>query len=226
MEKLKLDAYRTKSELVYLALREAIVNGEMTSDRQLKTTELAQELGVSEVPVREALVRLQAEGFIQRDANSVARVMGLNPREVHELNLIRSRLEGLAAKLAAERAPGLADRLDVVTGEMREAYETGDRPRYMKLNNRFHELIIEASGSQWLIRSLTDLRDMTKRFQMVLQLVPERVSQSLEEHLQIVEAIRKGDSDRAEEVARYHRMQASQQLEKYLEARERGRQAE
>lgn len=216
-------AYRTKSELVYLYLREAIVDGVLTSDRPLKTTELAQQLGVSEVPVREALVRLQAEGFIHREANAIARVVGLNPREVRELNLIRSRLEGLATKLATERAPDLADRLQPITDGMGTALEKGDVAAYMKLNNRFHEAIIEASAAQWLVRSLTDLRDMTKRFQMVLELVPERARESYEEHLQIHAAIRAGEADRAEELARDHRMRASHQLEAYLEAKERAK---
>src|SRR5690606_36429887 len=160
-----------------------------TSDQPLKTTELAQQLGVSEVPVREALVRLQAEGFIHREANAIARVVGLNRREVRELNLIRSRLEGLAAKLATERNPDLGDRLQPIVERMRKAHESGDNTAYMKLNNRFHEIIIEASEAQWLIRALTDLRDMTKRFQMVLKLVPERERDSLREHQEIFRAI-------------------------------------
>ncbi|HEX6990008.1 MAG TPA: GntR family transcriptional regulator [Bacillota bacterium] len=219
----KLNAYRTKSELVYLYLREAIVDGELTSDRPLKTTELAQQLGVSEVPVREALVRLQAEGFIHREANAIARVVGLNRQEVRELNLIRSRLEGLATKLATERDPALAQRLKPLIDRMRKAHENGDNAAYMRCNNRFHEIIIEASAAQWLIRSLTDLRDMTKRFQMVLKLVPERERDSLQEHLQIFDAIQAGDADRAEVLAREHRMRASDQLEAYLAAKERAK---
>lgn len=186
------------------ALREAILDGALTPSTWLREQELAEALGVSRTPVREAIRQLEDEGLIDHIPNrgAVVRTMGLD--EVLAVYAVRSSLEGLAARTAAvRRAPELLARLETVQAEMAGAID-GDPRRLAVLNLEFHRAIRESTGNPYLERFLTQVEHAVRRFGTTTYEEPKRARESLAEHREIIDAIEAGDAEQAERAAMHH----------------------
>jgi DNA-binding GntR family transcriptional regulator len=187
---------------VYNVLRAGIADGSLPPGTQLKESDLVRELGVSRTPIREALNQLSKEGLIDFITGRGAFVKRWTKEETFEILFIREALEGLAARLAAERFT--EDDLDRLT-EYMDDYRAG-RIDYAQADKLFHEHIINASGMERLIgmiRNLYDGLQMTNMLRIIFML-PGRVDESLAEHVGLIEAFRAGDADQAERLAREH----------------------
>jgi DNA-binding GntR family transcriptional regulator len=147
------------SDAIADAIRFSIVSGELGPGHRLKEDQFANEFGVSRVPVREAIKRLDAEGYITVTVNAGARVSVPSARDASELLQIRSALEVLAARLAAQRrATDQLEKLRDLLGAGEAAVKAGDFTRLPELSAEFHGCLIEASGNAHLIRSLAEVR--------------------------------------------------------------------
>ena len=188
-------------EMVYSKLEEEILSGESS----LGEISLAKRLGVSRTPIRGALHRLSEEGLVEILPNRGATVIGINIEDLVDIYRIRERLEGLASSLAAKRIT--PEELENMTEalELAEFYnEKKDIEHIKELDTVFHGIIFRASGSRFLSRTLTELHRKIKSYRKRSLSVPGRVQKSADEHREILEAIKAGDSDKADSLTSLH----------------------
>jgi DNA-binding GntR family transcriptional regulator len=194
--------YRSKADLVALTLKDMIRSGELAPSSVLRQRDIAERLGVSPTPVREALQRLEAEGFVVSEAHRGAMVVRSEDSRLYENALIRAALESLAAQLAAERA-ALRDLVELEETNEALAGET-DPDLAVALNRRFHFGIYEAAGSTVILAQLNLLwltLDGGPR-------VERPLSESVAQHRAILDALRRGDGEAAGDLTRRHILEA------------------
>lgn len=190
-------------EVVATELRRLIVTGHWSQGERLVEARVAEQLGVSRNPVREALRILEADGFVELEPRRGARVAVLDADEVLHLLEVRAALEELAAGLAARRrTPEHVAELTDLVARGRTVAASGDLGDLPALNTRFHELLTRASGNPQLETVISPMRD---RIQWVYSArVRERAPASWEEHATIAEAIAAGDEPEARRLAGQH----------------------
>lgn len=190
---------------VFSKVREDILNGKYKEHEELKEVAIGEELGVSRTPVREAFRQLELEGLIQIVPNKGAYVTGITAKDVEDIYMIRSLLEGLCAKWATEYIT--AEQLD----ELEENVyltdfhaERGHLDQIAELDNRFHQILYEACSSKQLQRLLVDFHEYVLRVRKKTLANGGRGKVSNEEHRQIMEAIKAKDGPKAEILANRH----------------------
>jgi DNA-binding GntR family transcriptional regulator len=186
-------------------LRDDILDGGFPPGERLIELQLTERYGVGRAAIRAALVELEVEGLVQREANRGATVRRISVAEAVEISEARGVLEGLVARLAAERATEteraeLSDLID----EMTEAVEQDDRLRYSKLNRRLHGTLRRIARHQVADDLVANLRNRAAHHQFRLALVPGRAPESLAQHRAIVAAVTAGDATAAERAMRDH----------------------
>jgi DNA-binding GntR family transcriptional regulator len=190
-------------EAVFRSLCEALQAGGYRAGDRLREEEVAQRLNVSRTPVREALGRLAARGFVEPAGGRGLIVRSLDTAEVLELYAMREILEGAAARLAAEHAsPPEIDALRDIEAAFAEA--TDEAAEMARLNRAFHEAICRAARNRYLDNASRELQDWIALLGATTFSVNGRPSTSHKEHLAIIHAIAARDGDKAEKLARAH----------------------
>jgi len=196
---------RSLKEAVYRRLKENIVRGRIPAGTKLAEIQLARKLGVSRTPLREAINRLEQDGFVNIIPRRGAFVKKHSLQEILENLVLREVLEGLAGRLAACHAtPDMIRRMKACFRGFSERNVERSIASYAHQNIRFHNLIIEASQNQKLIaiiRNLFDQMDMVRLHTIVL---PGRARKSLDEHWAIIRCIEKEQAQKAENELRTH----------------------
>lgn len=197
---------------VFHKLRDDILNGKYKDHEELKEVAIGEELGVSRTPVREAFRQLELEGLIQIIPNKGAFVTGITVKDVKDIYMIRSRLEGLCARWATE---------NITKEQMEEMEENvyltdfhagkGHMEQIAELDNRFHIILYEACNSKMLEHLLKDYHNYVLRIRRKT-LVTDRAMASNKEHRMIMEAIRDKDADKAEDLANMHMINAFENM--------------
>lgn len=217
----KLDSYKPLRDVVFDTLREAIINGILRPGERLMEIQLAEELGVSRTPVREAIRKLEREGFVVMVPRKGAFVAGISLKDIADVFEVRAALEALTAGLAAERITDEElEELERILVRKAEIIEESDVERFLESDTTFHDTLYRASRNQRLIQILNNLQDEIQRFRAVSLAYPGRLRKTLEEHRKIVEAVAERDVERAQAMAWRHIENAENSL---LEA-VRGRQ--
>lgn len=195
------ESARVVADTVYTRLREAILSAELRPNRRLVEDELAEWLNVSRTPVREALLRLEQEGLVERNRGWVVREN--NPSEIRARLECRLAIEGYAARLAADR------RTDAELEELGQLASLMEEPgisrlEFNRLNDRFHKVLTEAAANP----TLANLHAQTKinywDLSVPVVFSPEVDRQVHEHHRALIVALRARDGDEAEQVARAH----------------------
>jgi DNA-binding GntR family transcriptional regulator len=187
------------------AIREAIINGVLKPRERLMEIQLADELGVSRTPIREAFRKLELEGFIVMVPRKGAYVADISFKDIADVFEIRAALEGLASALAAERITDEElEEMERLLVEKAEAIGNNDMERLVEVDTKFHEAIYRASRNQRLFTIINNLREQIQRFRTQSLSYPGRMKQSLDEHRSIVEAIQSRDTALARQVAQEH----------------------
>ena len=200
-----LESYRPLRELVLDAIRGAIMNGTLQPRERLMEIQMAEELGVSRTPIREALRKLELEGFIVMVPRKGAYVSDLSFKDIADVFEIRAALEGLAAGLAAERiTEEELERMERLLVEKQEAITQDDIGKLVEVDTKFHELMYQASRNVRLGSIISNLREQIQRFRLTSLSYPGRNKLSLEEHKKIVEAIQARDFQLARQLATEH----------------------
>jgi DNA-binding GntR family transcriptional regulator len=186
-------------------LRDAIVSGHFMPNERLVEQELVEFLGANRANVRIALGRLEQEGLVVSEPNRGARVRLVTDQEAIEITEARGVLEGLVARQAAERATD-ADRkaLRDLTARMKAAYQEGDLLGFSAINGLYHAEIHRISGNAVAARLLATLKSQIVRFQYRTIMLAGRAARSLQEHIEITDAILAGDGARAEKAMQAH----------------------
>ena len=200
---------------VFHKLREDILNGKYEEHEELKEVTIGEELGVSRTPVREAFRQLELEGLIQIIPNKGAYVTGITEKDVKDIYMIRSLLEGLCARWATEH----------ITKEQLEEMEEnvylarfhaskGHMEQMAELDNRFHHILYEACDSKMLQKLLQDFHQYVMRVRRKTLSTKERGMASNEEHKLIMEAIKEKNAQEAERLATLHMNNAYENMVK------------
>ena len=216
MEQKKLNR-NSLSEQVQDVLVERIISGYYSSGERLKELKIADELGTSQAPVREAFRILQAQGYLEHQPHAGSRVKAFSFKELIEVYQAREALETYAIRLAAPRLREKIDELEEILGFMLKAAETNDRVIYSEHNTRMHRLIVECTGNQTLVK-LWDSLAIKSRVLNTMFKTALGSKEAARLHPPLVEAIRKGDveecvvrlAEHYEVISRYHKSQADQ----------------
>lgn len=189
---------------VYKQLRKAILRGQLQPGSRLVESRMAEELGVSRTPVREAVSRLVAQGFVKEIEGGV-RIVADMEVEIHEVFAIRQLLEGFAARLAAQNASGdeLREIERVCQASMRAVESTSVAER-AALNNIFHGAIAKASQSDRLIKIISEFYEYAITEEMLPFFATDSSHRHVAQHAEIVDALKARDADLAEAVMRRH----------------------
>ena len=190
---------------IFNRIRDDILSGNYTPGEELKEATLGKQLGVSRTPVREALRQLDLEGLVEIAPNRGAKVIGISRKDVEDIYHMRARLEGLAARKAAEqiKEEELAELEEVIL--LSEFHVKKPESKQMvRLDGRFHEIMYRASGSRMLEHVLTDFLHYVKMARSHSVKTEHRAQESVKEHKRILEAIRQRDGDLAEQLANEH----------------------
>ena len=194
---------------VFHRLREDILSGKYKEHDELKEVAIGEELGVSRTPVREAFRQLELEGLIQIVPNKGAYVTGITEKDVRDIYMIRSLLEGLCARWATEHiTPEQMAEMEENIFLSKFHAEKGHYEQLAQLDNRFHEIMYEACNSKMLEHPLRDFHEYVLRVRKRTLSDKNRGTKSNEEHEQIMEAIKAGDAQRAEALANAHMINA------------------
>ncbi|HXG26144.1 MAG TPA: GntR family transcriptional regulator [Candidatus Binatia bacterium] len=190
-------------EEVYLSLKRWIVDGTLVPGERVRDTELAERLGVSRMPVREALNRLADEGFVETAANRWTRVALLDPDEARRIYPIVWSLERLAVGLGGPRL-GKAElnAMAAANARLRDAIDRGDPLEASRADNNFHEVYIEAADNPELARILASLKVKLRRLEAAYFGGSLTASRSVEEHEDLLAALSAGEFERAADAVR------------------------
>ena len=186
----------SKAEQVYKYLKEKILANELNSGESISISDIATELAMSKIPVREGLRKLEAVGLVELIPNVGARVKKLDLDELEQLMLIRRELETLAASLAAEKIDkATIKKLYKMVDLMEREVDAGREKEYSQINREFHMLIYRSSKANIIVDLIEELWDRSERSRWVFKLFPARFLQSNIEHRQIVEGLERRDSE-------------------------------
>lgn len=193
----------------YARINQMIVDGTIAPSALIREMDLVRKLGMSRTPVREALHRLHAEGFITPDPRGGFRAVVLSASELIEVYTVNGALEGLAARLAAlNRNRSDLARLAAVLREMDDAVAAGDDDRLVAANEHFHHAIADAGRNAYLSTLLANIAGIFDRYRERAVKYAGRREAGHREHHAIVDAIAAEDADRAEALTREHMLRA------------------
>lgn len=212
-------AHKTKQEFVYQTLRRAILRCELAPGQRLPTQEIANRLGVSLIPVREALQFLQSEGLVENRPHVGAAVARISGSSVAEIFTLLEGLETVAARVAARRMPpGEVDDLAGLLAEMDAAVEEGEYELWGELNTRLHVSIARNTGMP-VVQEMTErVFDLWHRVQRcyLKEVLVQRVLQSQQEHHAILRALRDRNEEELERLVKVHNRNAMEAYTNHL----------
>ena len=207
------DGSSSLEEKVYLSLEEQIISQKLRPGESVTEMKLSRELGVSRTPVREALQRLDREGLIKLIPNKGAVVLGISEQDLIDIYKIRMRLEGLAARIAAEKRDEELCRELHDNVELTEFYMTkGNIEKVKNLDSEFHDIIYRCCESRMLGKTLSELHRYIASYRKLSLAVSGRIDRSLSEHREIYEAIVGGNADAADALMSKHVERALENL--------------
>ena len=210
---IRLDSYQPLREVVCETLREAIRSGVLKPGERLMEIQLADELGVSRTPVREAMRKLELEGYVIMLPRRGTYVANISIRDINEVFEIRTTLDALASGLAAERiTEEELEQLERLLVSIGENIETRNMKKVVEDDMEFHDLLYKASRNQRLVGIISNLREQMTRFRSMSMSYPGRLKKTLEEHSRLVEAIAQRDVELAQKLAVEHMENSEQTL--------------
>ena len=210
----------SKSEMVYRELRSHILSGQYSAGYRLVLDQVARELGVSPVPVREAVRRLEAEGLVTFTRNVGAEVAGIDTEDYADTMQVLAYLEGAATSIGASHlGPEELERASELNEQMRHLQGTDFSPvRFTELNERFHQVLCGACPNARMLELLQrEWQRMSFIRRSSFVIMPNRSHASVAEHDEILRLVRTGAPvDQVEHAARAHKLRT---MNEYLAAR-------
>ncbi|ANW19177.1 GntR family transcriptional regulator [Streptomyces clavuligerus] len=193
------------AERVYTHVKQAVLDRRYEGGTLLTEGELADAVGVSRTPVREALLKLEVEGLIKLYPKKGALVIAVSAQEIADVVETRLLVEEHAARKAVPAPPRLIDRLEELLEQQRQQGESGDLAAVAVTDRLFHAEIVRHGGNEILSRLYDQLRDRQLRMGVAaMHAHPDRVAKNVAEHGEILQALRDGDAERAAALVRRH----------------------
>ncbi|BES70206.1 GntR family transcriptional regulator [Marinobacter nanhaiticus D15-8W] len=196
---------RSNTQRLKDSLEDDIINGRLSPGARLDPEELAQRFSVSRTPIREAIHQLTASGLVTVVPKKGTFVAKMGVEQLIEMFEVMAELEGMCGRLAARRITSAElARLGDALKRCEAAAENGDPDEYYYENEDFHQCIYRASHNNFLVSEANQLKQRLKPYRRLQLQVRHRVSNSLQEHRDIYEAIEAGRADEAEDAMRQH----------------------
>lgn len=196
------------TDVAYSAIRQGLIAGRWPAGSHLRETELADEFGISRTPVREALRRLASEQMVEFEPHLGARVPGWSEQDLEEIFALRVQLESYAAGEAARHAtPDQVAELGQLARDMEQAAFGLTQPDYVRIteaNDRFHRLIVTASGNRRLMSLVGTLIEIPLVIRTFARFDEQAMARSVRQHFDLVQAIADHNADWAIAVMRAH----------------------
>jgi len=190
---------------VFKYIKSQIIGGIYGPGETLLESRLSEELGVSRTPIREAIRLLELEGLVEVTAKKGAAVLGISTKDVQDIYAIRQLVEGLAARWATERLTSIEIRELQKIFDLMEFYANKqDVEEVAELDNRFHQIIYEASGSKILKLTLGNLHQYVQMARLESLKVHDRLPHTIDEHRAVLEAFLVKNPDAAEKALAFH----------------------
>jgi len=201
----KIEGYDLLSKKVYRILKKEIIKGSFKPGTKLSEGKIAEQMGISRTPVREALRQLAAAGFVKMNLNQAIIVNDISIKGLREVLQIRGVLEGLAARLAV---PLITEEkikvLETCNENMKKLIGQNNIIAFGKESNKFHSVILEVCGNNRLVQIRENLADQIYKYRNISLHIPGRLESALIEHREITEALKQGDADKADELSKTH----------------------
>ncbi|WP_074257734.1 GntR family transcriptional regulator [Vannielia litorea] len=207
----------SQGEGAYQRLLVELREGRLNPGDRLRETELAERLGVSRTPVREAIRQLEADGIVTHVPRQGAAIRTLDYAEVMELYEMRTVLEGTAARLAARAASEIE--IEELLHMNRALEKLGNSPEAFVLNRQFHAALLDAAKNRFLARSIAGLHKSLMILGPTTLTHPDRAAEAVEEHYGVLEALKARDGALAEAAMRAHIEKAQRVRVRALRAR-------
>lgn len=201
---------------VFHTIRENILSGRYGQHEELRENTIAQELGVSRTPVREALRQLELEGLVSIVPNKGAYVTGITEKDMKDIYVARSLLEGRCTRWAAEHIT--AEQIEKLEENLELSEFFAQRKNYSQvceLDTQFHEILYAVSNSRMFHQLLSDFHHYVERVRRISLATEGRAEKSNQEHWRILEAIKTGDEKLAEELATEHVLNTLENMDSY-----------
>ncbi len=200
-----VDEYLPLRDVVFQTLRQAILKGELEPGERLMEIQLAERLGVSRTPIREAIRKLELEGLVIMIPRKGAEVASITEKNVRDVLEVRKALEELAVTLACQRMnKEQFEQFDVHNHIFEEALKSGDLTEIARQDIDFHEIIYLATGNERLQQMLNNLREQMYRYRLEYIKDEQQRSKLVQEHQEIAEAIQTRNIERAKSAIRLH----------------------
>ncbi|MDX3382750.1 GntR family transcriptional regulator [Streptomyces niveiscabiei] len=193
------------ADRVYAHVKQGVLDRRYEGGTLLTEGELADAVGVSRTPVREALLRLEVEGLIRLYPKKGALVLPVSAQEIADVVETRLLIEEHAVRKAVPAPAGLVERLAELLERQKEEAGRGDLAAAAVTDRCFHAEIVRSGGNEILTRLYDQLRDRQLRMGVaIMHSHPDRIAKSLVEHEQILDALRSGDAEAAVSIVRRH----------------------
>lgn len=200
-----LENHRPLREIVYEELKKRIMTGEIVPHTRMMEVDLAEDMGVSRTPVREAIRKLEKEGLVTIEPRKGAYASDISAEDMVNLLTVREDLEGLAAGIAASRITGeQLGEMEHLTDLYAEAINKNDTAAMIDYDEQFHQAIVAVTENRTLIQFISNLQELALRFRYLYYDDFSRYKNMPEEHHHIIEALRSGDEETARTVAKEH----------------------
>ncbi|MGI6206257.1 MAG: GntR family transcriptional regulator [Anaerovoracaceae bacterium] len=185
-----MQEHKPLRELVYEELRMLIMTGQIKPGTRMMEIDLAESMGVSRTPVREAIRQLEKDNLVTIEPRRGAYVSDISAKDMEDMLFVREPLEGLATFLATgnmtdEELQAVSD----VNSQYEEAYKKGETESLIQLDTRFHNLIADGSGNKYLINILRDLQEQVLRFRYIYFKSIRRAAEVIDEHRLILSSM-------------------------------------
>ena len=214
---LKLDNYKPLREVVFNSIRGAIISGVLKPGERLMEVQLAEKMGVSRTPIREAIRKLELEGLVVMIARKGAYVADLSIKNITDVLEVRAVLEGLASGLAALRMTDeeIKD-LELTARHFEQAMNSNDVEGVIQTDIEFHEKIFKSTRNEKLQQLANSLMEQVQRFRVMYLNKAIKSTNLIKEHYKIVEAISRRNREMAENIAKIHIQNAEKDMMRLL----------
>ncbi|MDV2582172.1 GntR family transcriptional regulator [Alkalibacillus haloalkaliphilus] len=201
----KLKPTETLTEQAYRVIKQAIINNEFEPDEVLAEEHLAEDLGISRTPIKAALKQLEFDGLVDLKTGRKARVSKISLNDLNDIQVLRESLETLATRLAAKKVEEQQlVKLEGICAQQRQAIVEDDYSKFIELDNDFHFEIADISGNEQLKKYIVNLSHQVQRFLILSDTLQGSAAGAVDEHLQIIEALRNKNPIKAEEQMLLH----------------------
>ncbi len=207
----------TLRERIVDFIKDSIISGRLSPGERVPEADIAESLGISRTPIREAFRQLESEGFITVAPRKGAVVSSITDKDVSEFYAIKSLLEGYAARKACKKFKEKdIKKLETLNEHMKKCADKDDVKGFFKLDNQFHELFLNACGNDKLSTLAHKLVQQFERFRVTALSIPGRLTTSIKQHEDIVAAFKDGNADLVEVLVRANAEKSAEFLVKEI----------